>query len=360
MDYSLYTSCLLAMLNEDDLFICEMKHLIRPESEQSCVNFAKYLAHRRGLNQLQDECWLLLLESLIRAQDPSFLPRIADSMPSEQWLEFVDDITRLVAPFHSRLPQYGAGLTRERLSWWGTLSQNIDAIRFLLERQRGRGNLMWLYFQPPLNYITELLDILRQGRSMMPVHNQIVSYLAHDGSNVASVCDCIRAIRHTSTIGRAVCERILFRKEITEKERWSEAGLGIVLDSWRRSESLTQVDKSALDHLGSLLNFPARSQLPAAGSRSAYERLKSEYDAILLQARKLEILRLRLRRQRPRQISSLLRRVGVDNTSGYRAVDAGIPDELVDSVELVGEAEYELSFALTNLSDLQRWARGIS
>lgn len=63
------------MLKEDDLFICEMRHMIRPENEQSCVNFAKYLAHRRGLNQLQNECWLLLLETLIRAQVPSFLPK---------------------------------------------------------------------------------------------------------------------------------------------------------------------------------------------------------------------------------------------------------------------------------------------
>lgn len=360
IDYSLYTSCLLAMLNEDDLFICEMRHMIRPEDEQSCLNFAKYLARRRGLNQLQNECWILLLESLIRAQIPSFLPRIADSMSFDQWLEFVNDITRLMAPVHSRLPQYGAGLTRGRLSWWGTLSQNMAAIRFLLERQRGRGNMTWLYFQSPLSYITDLLDILSQGRSMIPVHGQIVSYLAHDGSNVASVCDCIRAITHTSTIGRAVCERILFRKEITEEERWSEDGLGIVLETWRRSKSLTQVDKTALGHIRNLLNFPARSQLHATGSRSAYERLKSEYDAIILEARKLELLRLRLRHERPQQISSLLRRIGIDNTSNGRAFPAGIPDELIDSVELVGEEEYELSFALTDLSDLQRWARGIS
>lgn len=360
LDYSLYTSCLLAMLREDDLFICEMRHMIRPENEQSCVNFAKYLAHRRGLNQLQNECWLLLLEALIRAQVPSFLPRIAESMSFDQWLKFVDDLTRLVAPVRSRLPQHGAGLTRERLSWWGTLSQNMTAVRFLLEGQGGRGNLTWLYFQSPLSYITDLLDVITHGQSMIPVHSQIVSYLARDGSNVASVCGCIRAITHASTIGRAVCESILFRKRTTEEERWSDAGLSIVVDAWRRSESLTEVDKSALDHIGSLLNFPVRPQLHAAGSQSAYERLKSDYDVLLFQARKLELLRLRLRHQRPQQISALLQRLGIDNTSSGRVVDAGIPDELVDSVELVGEAEYELSFALTGLSDIQRRARGIS
>lgn len=360
LDYSLYTSCLLAMLKEDDLIISEMRHMIRPENEQSCLSFAKYLAHRRGLDQLKDECWLLLLESLIRAQVPSFLPRAADSMSFDQWLKFVDDLTRLVTPIRSRLPQYGAGLTRERLSWWGTLSQYMTAMRFLLESQGGRGNLTWLYFQSPLSGVTDLLDIISQGQSTTPVHSQIVSYLARNGSNVTSVYDCIRAIKLTSTIGRAVCERILLRKEMTEKERWSEAGLSIVLDAWRRSKSLAQVDKSALDHIRSLLNFPLRPQFYAAASRSAYERLKSDYEALLPQARNLEILRLRLRRQRPQQISALLRQLGIDNAGGGRGVDARIPDGLFDSVEVVGEAEYELSFALTDLSDIQRRARGIS
>lgn len=360
MDYSLYTSCLLAMLEEDDLFICEMRHMIMLENEQTCLKFARYLAHRRGLNQLQHKCWLLLLASLIREQVPSFLPRMADLMSSNQWLKLVDDLTHLVAPVRLRLPQSGAGLTQERLLWWGTLSQNIVAIRSLLERQGERGSLTWLYFPSSPSHIMDLLDIIREGQSMTPVHRQVVSYLAPDGNNVACVCDCIRAIEHTSTIGRAVCERMLSRKEMAERERWSEPGLGIVLEVWRQSGSLTQVDKSALDLIRRLLKFPVPPQLHTADSRSACERLQSEYNTLRHRARKLETLRLRLRHQRPQRISALLQRLGVDDTSGGRAADAGIPDELVDAVEPVGEAEYELSFALTGLSDLQRRARGIS
>jgi hypothetical protein len=360
MDYSLYTSCLLVMLKEDDLFICEMRHMITLENEQTCLNFAKYLARRRRLNQLRHECWLLLLVSLIREQVPSFLPRIADSMPCDQWLKLVDDLTHLVAPVSSRLPQSGTGLTRERLSWWETLSQNMTAIRFLLRRQGEWGRVTWLYFPSHLSNIVDLLDIVRQEQSMMPIQRQIVSYLAPDGNNVASVCDCIREIKQTSIIGRAVCERMLSRKEMVGREEWPEPGLDIVLEAWRRSGSLTQVDKSVLDLIRRLLKFPVRPQLHTAGSRSACERLQSEYNTLLHHARKLETLRLRLRHQRPQRISALLQRLGVDNTSSGRAADAEISGELVDAVESVGEAEYELSFALTGLSNLQRQARGIS
>ncbi|KAI9786207.1 MAG: hypothetical protein M1839_007617 [Geoglossum umbratile] len=355
IDYSLYTTCLLTMLREDDLYIREMRHTITPESEQTCLNFASYLANRRRLNQLQHECWLLLLASLIKEQGPSFLLRMAESMSSDQWLKLVDDLTHLASPVSSRLPQYGTGLTQETLSRWRVLSQNTAAVRFLVERQGESGSLRWLYFLSPLDRIGDLLDVAGQGQNMIPVHRQIVSYLAPDFNNVAIVCDCIQALRGTSDIGRAVCERILSRKEMPQ--RWSELELSTVLGAWHQSRSLTQVDKSALDLIGRLLQLP----LPRpAGSRPARDRLQSEYGALLDRAKELETLRLRLRRQKPEQISTLLQRLGVDNAGAGRAVDAGVPHELFDAVETVGEAEYELSFALTGLSKLQRQARGIS
>jgi hypothetical protein len=157
MEYSLYTSCLLEMLQEDDLFIREMQQKITLENEFACLNFANYLTRRRRLNQLRHECWLLLLASLIREQVPSFLPRLADSMTFDQWLKLVDDLTRLVTPIRSQLPRSGTGLTQERLAWWEMLSQNIIAMRILLDRQDGQGNLTWLYFPSPGNHIMDLL-----------------------------------------------------------------------------------------------------------------------------------------------------------------------------------------------------------
>jgi hypothetical protein len=360
MDYSWYTSCLLVMLDEDDLFISEMRQMITLENEQTCLNFAGYLAHRRSLNQLQHECWLLLLVSLVREQSPSFLRRIANSMSFNKWLKWVEDFTRLLTPVRSQLPQSGTVLTQERLLWWGTLSQNKTGMRFLLERQGGRARLTWLYFASPLTHVRDLLDIIREEQNMMPVHHQIMAYLAPDGNNVATVVDCIRAIDQTSATGRAVCERMLSRKEMAGKEEWSEAGQAIVFEAWGQSRSLTRVDKSALDITKGLLECSLPPQLRNSGYRSARERLQSEYNTLIYRARKLENLRLMLRYQRPERISALLQRLGVDDTSGGRATEAGIPDELLDAVERVGEARYELSFALTGLSDLQRWARGIS
>jgi hypothetical protein len=357
IDYSLYTSCLLVMLNEHDLYITEMRSIITPGDEQTCLRFSAYLARRRGLNQLQNECWLLLLVSLLKEQGSSFLPRMADSISFVEWHKLVDHLERLIAPVRSKLPHSGTGLTRERLSWWRTLSRNMNAVQFFLEMQRNQGNLTWLYFPSSPEQIMELLSVANQGHNMMPVHHRIVSYLAPNGSNIACVCDCVRRITNTSVLGRAVCERIFSR---TETAPWFETMLSIVVEAWRRNTSLTQEDKSTLEAIRRLLNIRSTPNLRTTTTQSASEPLQSEYDVLLQEARKLEALRLRLQHQNPQKISTLLNRVGVENAMRGRAVDTRIPDELVDAVEPVGENEYELSFALTGLSGLQRQARGIS
>ncbi|KAI9769803.1 MAG: hypothetical protein M1840_003797 [Geoglossum simile] len=356
-DYSLYTACLLATLKEDDVFIREMRHTIATGGEQTCINFLSYLTNRRRLNQLQDGCWPLLLMSLIKEQGPSFLPRMSESVPSGQWLKLVDDLTYMATPISLMLSQSGVGLTQETLSWWVALSRKTTAVRFLLERQGGRGSLRWLYFPPRLGNIMDLLDIANSGPSMIPVHRQIVSYLSPDGNNAGTVSDCIHQIKNTSTIGWAVCERVLFRKEAA---KWSDTELDVLLEAWSRSASLTRLDKSALDLIRRLLRFPIPSRVGSASSQSASGQLQSDYDLLLNRARNLETFRLRLRRQNPERISTLLQQLGVDSTSLGRAADVGIPHELLDAIETVSESEYELSFALTGLSDLQRQARGIS
>jgi hypothetical protein len=353
-DYSVYTACLLASLREDDMFIREMRHMMATGGEQTCISFLSYLTNRRRLNQLQDGCWALLLMSLIREQGESFLPNMSESVPSDQWLKLVDDLTYMASPINLMLSQSGIGLTQERLSWWATLSRNTTAVRFLLERQGGRGNLRWLYFPPHSDNIMHLLTAANLGSRMIPVHRQIVSHLSPNGSNAETVSDCIRKMRHTSTIGRAVCERVLSRKEAA---KWSDSELSIVLEGWSRSASLTRVDKLALDLIRRLLQFPTPSQ---ARSRSVSGQLQSDYDLLINRARSLETFRLRLRRQNPQRVSALLRRLDIDDTSPNRGADVEIPHELLDAVEEVGENEYELSFALTGLSDLQRQARGIS
>jgi hypothetical protein len=364
VDYALYTSCILASLEEETLYLNEINALITKEDGQTCIKFATYLAHRRGLKRMQHECWLLLLSALLRAQGSDFLRLMAESTHSGEWIKFADSLVDLIAPVLSQLPLSGAGLTRDQLSWWRILSQYKPAVKFLLKGQRKERSISSLYFPPPGHHIEDLLNISEKGEKMMPLPRQIIQeLLASDLSNAETVCDCCNKISHSSPLCIAVCERILAKRTSNGNLVWSNSELSIVIGAWLQSKDLKQLDKIAIDCLQRLLGIPVASHLPSRLQQNlpsiVKERYDLEYRTAIQDARDLETLRLKLQRQNPKRISTLLQRVGVESQSTGRALDSRIPDELVDVVESVGESEYELAYALTGLKSLQRQARGI-
>ncbi|KUJ12161.1 uncharacterized protein LY89DRAFT_566802, partial [Mollisia scopiformis] len=356
LEYSLYTTCLHAMFNEHDLYISQMKGNIIPEDEETGLNFAKYLAYRRKLHQMQHPCWLSLTASLLRSQKASYLPRMADATSFVEWDKLVGDLELLLTPIRDQLPESGPGLTRERMVWWKTLSQNVAPIQFLLKMHGQQRSLRWLYFPTSTDHVTPLLQVASQGDDMSSLNRQIISYLSRNGSNAVEVCDCIRLLPGTSSLGRAVCERFLAREEISQ---WASSDLHMVFVAWRRHKSMTTEDIFALESVRLLLKLPLAAQMRASTVRLTNELLQAEYDTLFREARKLESLRLRLGHQNTQRVTTILSHIGVENSATGRVVDEAIPDELVDAIDEIGDNEFELSFALTSLSSLQRQARGI-
>lgn len=361
MSYSQYTECLLVVLNEDDMYIREMRSMITLENQNACIDFTTYLIRRRKLDQLQHNCWLALLESLFKEQNASSLEKIAKLMPSDQWFRFAQDITFLFGPANSTLPEFGSALSRERLQWWLILSKHTNSIRFLLEKQGIGQNLTWLYFPTSTNHVKEFLDILEQD-NINPIHREIVSYLKPDGDNLAVVCSCIRSMKQASITGQAVLERILLRASSNSVVKGAGGSMyetNTLLEVWQQSKLLSPADKLGLDSLRKLMGFNGSSRRKGIDCKLMIGKLMSEYSVIISRAEKLEKERLRLRQEKPAQITALLERLGVDNTTGGRPSDFRISNELAHAVETVGKSEYELSFPLTGLSDLHRRARGL-
>lgn len=355
LDYSLYTTCLHAMFKEHDLYISQMKANISSEDEESGLKFAKYLAYRRKLNQMQNPCWLLLTAALLRSQKNSLLPSRADSTSFVEWDKLVGDLESLLDPIRDQLPASGSGLTKERLSWWKTLSRYTVAVKFLLETHGQQRSLRWLYFPTSSDHVMPLLEVASQPDSMSSLNRQIISYLRRSGKNAVEVCDCIRLLVDTSSLGRAVCGRFLLKEE----DRWGKPNLHTAYIAWIGHKSLTDADRSALNSVRALLQIHLYPTLLHEQLRSTNELLQSEYQSLFQAARQLESSRLRLQHKDPRRVSTMLSQIGVDSTSTGRVADKHIPDKLVDAIDEIGEREYELSFSLMGLNNLQRQARGI-
>lgn len=122
------------MQKEMDLYVEGMRHKIQPESAQMCHIFATYLAKRRALKQLQNECWFSLLMALIKGQRLSYLPDLAESIPFDQWWDYTTSLVNLIELTRPSFDFVGSDLTMEQLLWWKAMVENGDAVHFLIKR----------------------------------------------------------------------------------------------------------------------------------------------------------------------------------------------------------------------------------
>ncbi|KAI0127151.1 hypothetical protein BJ170DRAFT_581465 [Xylariales sp. AK1849] len=354
VDHRLYTSCLEGIIDEDNLLLEQLKPGITDQSAESCVAFVRYLAHRRSLGQLQHDCWLQLAESLIKRQGPTMLPEMADSLAAEDWMEMIGNISNILAPVLSQTARSDGGLSQDSVTWWKRLEDYREAIGYLQTHFGPDAGLRWLYFPSTKTQILELLDLSQSMKAASPTKRELFARLLPNGTNTRLVCDTTQAFSLTSSLGRAVFERILSR---TKKNEWTKADLGIIMELWRSSPLLDNSDRPALDLLRELFKIPRAVQV--AKSRTARKNLEAEYATLMLRAQELETMRMNLRRHDPTRAMALLQKFRMLDDVRGRAAGSDIPSDLLDAVEIVGDGEYELAFALTKMSDMHRKARGV-
>ncbi|KAF1808251.1 hypothetical protein P152DRAFT_228311 [Eremomyces bilateralis CBS 781.70] len=357
LEYAWYTECLSVMLVEVDLYVDEMRHLLQAGNIQSVQNFAKYIKERRHLNQLENPCWLLLLTALIQEQGDGYLEKVAKSIELDQWQTYVLDLKNLIDPVRSHLPISGTGLTQEQLQWWDKVTQPPNAVDFILESQFGRREFVWIYFPSNQAHFGQLLDIFQNRVNRTQLTRQILAHIGHDGSQVELVLNCLLAIQKVTVRGRQVCESVLVRL----RDGWPPEGLNGLINAWRHLPENSSQDSEAFLCIQNLL-FPNGSVLPTPFLiRATVTRLLGAHDSLIRRARDLETLRVRLRRQEPGRADRLLDRIGVESPRGGRSINENLNGNLTEAVETIldGHGEYEISFPLTTLGDLQRRARGI-
>ncbi|ORY17008.1 hypothetical protein BCR34DRAFT_584065 [Clohesyomyces aquaticus] len=358
VQYSLYTSWLVVILRESDQFVGEVRHIMMSEMEVAVLRLANYLAIRRRFNQLRDETWLLLFASLIQDQGPDYLQRMADSMPVAAWLDLLRNLSTLVGSVRGRLPDFGAGLKQEQLQWWETLSRKEEAIHRLLGQQNHTQNPTWLYFPTFPREIEILLDKIGSQRFEKSEYCHIVTFLSRDGKNILDLCECVDALEAISQFGHKIFMRQLSRHQGKGVVQVTGIELQVLMKSWLREGSpLSRSEKRALETLAKLLRLPSSSA--HLDMTALMKKLASQYEGIMGLAGFMEKLRFKLLHANADRVSTVLERLHVDNTNPGRVAQGIIPDEISHAVEIISDDEYEVSFPLTNLNNVQRASKGI-
>jgi hypothetical protein len=246
-------------------------------------------------------------------------------------------------------------LTLKHFTWFKTLVQNQEVVRRIL----GKGDSQWLYYPAAQHRIVKLIDVLSQNSSRQPLYDEVLSRLMPMGANIVNVCDCCEYITKMSQFGLQVCERLFSRSGSDLRQRWTYNEAEVIYRAWVENSSLTGVDNVALKYISTLFGISLHSQVQPATIQSMKKRLHIEYESLFCKLKDLETQRIRLQQKRPREIAALLQRVGEKSDASRRILDHRVPKEFLDSVESIGESEYEFSFSLKDLNSLKRQARGI-
>ncbi|EEU38750.1 uncharacterized protein NECHADRAFT_83215 [Fusarium vanettenii 77-13-4] len=355
LDYKTYVTCLGSVILEKDQFVKELRVTLMEKHWGSCAKLISYVSLRRSLGQLSADCWTMLVFAFIE-ENGSFSSQGKSHMRTmDQWLGFIQYLAKLTAPVaQAQLRDSGDGITRRRLTWWRTLSGYATALRLIETLVKGFEDVEWIFLTGEEASLLTLIEHAQKGKDMPDISRLVICQLKADGRNLVLVSNMLHSLAELSQHGAAILQMMLTRA--VEQSHWTNLSLAAVCKAWLNSPLPTNFDKTVFrmmrENLKPIPPFTRKAALSLLG------QLVGEHDSLVERAAQLETSRWNLKRTDARGHSRLLHEAGIRDTP-FRATGQGIPVELADAVEEVAPNEYELSFPLTGLNELQRMARGV-
>jgi hypothetical protein len=353
-DVDFLLTCQSHVLAEDIVVVRDILPIVTTDTNIACVDFVRILGRRRELNCSVNDVWIQLLLRMMENRQDEFLSWSCENLPADAWFQWLADLQLIYPVGSNHSLQDSLGCSAGMRDWWSRLSANyMDAVHYLEKRHVGHSSMKWLFLQE-IGNIEILLDSIQQMRSLESHYRSIISYLEPNVRTISHICDCLTAFAHVSDVGRAAFKSILARHEMPI-EHWPNHATQAFFLGWLQLPQLRDEDRVAINELARLMEVrPATSRRGIAAAKNCF---LAEYEAVISSASRLEAMRVSLRLHDPTRTASLLSRLGIEDSRGV--VDPDIPDELIDSVERVGEREYELCFPLTNVREHHRTIRGI-
>ncbi|KAK4447401.1 hypothetical protein QBC34DRAFT_303476 [Podospora aff. communis PSN243] len=357
VDSRLYASCLLQMAKEERLAVQDLTARVRAGGPESCATMTRYLVRQLEIGNHPGSCWVSLLTCMINEQGPDLLDRLADSIATREWLQFTQDIRRLLEVGNSSYDAiFGQGPNRQGMEWWDTLSSRYsNAVEFLNDTilRRSGGALKWLYRSPPSPAVMSILQACREPALVARVEKHVLSHLLPGAENISKIAESISSLRRADATGYILVERLTIR---SQSRSWTPSGLGALGNALAGNPGgLPHHNRQTMAAFMAAVNL-SQQVLTNDALEQAASQLKIECNSILDSAGSLGSSITQLKRSDPQRATNVLQQTGIVLSGGG---NISLPEELIDSVDLVEEGKYAMVFALSALSELQRKARGI-
>jgi hypothetical protein len=335
----------------------------RGDAAMACVNFARHLASESSAEVVA--CWRSLLSSMIEQQKDTLVEKTLLHLSADAWIHWITCLGSIYSDA-LRNPFTAPAIPQLSLHLWvqGLFYEYLPTIKWM-ESMFGSGPALHLILaggggnETLAAQLVQILDAFSKrgmGRHQ-PAMQTVFGHLASHQDNVSEVCEALSLLPHTSHDGAIACENVL------DLHKQGSVHIAEVLSAgWLQAPHLTAVDKSALEAVMRLLNFPVdkKSLLPPAKSvETATAYFEKQVAELLEEAHRLDGLRIALKFMDPDGTAAQMESLDVKCPSFLEDVLAMVPAALVDVVEQVDEWAVELQFPLTHLTALQRMATGV-
>ena len=134
----------------------------------------------------------------------------------------------------------------------------------------------------------------------------------------------------------------------------------VELAKFLQSDDLSEDDRNALTDVTKLhgISVDNQGRPSAAGLEMIANSFHKRYVSLITEAQYLENLRLSLKASEPEEVSTLLRKLNIEEISALDDEIALLPPSISSEIERISHEEIELRFPVTSLSKMQRFAIG--
>ena len=351
----LQRQCLAEMANLPDEMVSTITAVFQGQTRDkftACVNFMRLYGPKPI-----GGCWRRLIYSLFVKYDQQFVEiAIADGVV--QWLDLLMNIQSV---FQDMMDWYSPTLLKPDIHAWtqSILSDDLMPILKAFEKRSEKGQALQCLLTGS-GCQESLLGLLRsleasQSEHWQGVAENTITMLKCDGSNARDLAQIVSFSSQMTPKGSHE-----FLRTLHLNQGRVEPYAKLLTTALLQDPDLNFSDCRAIRHLATYLGLEADLE-GAVGKdelKTTAEYLEDQCAALMVEAQRLESLRLSLRAVQPREVSRLLAKLNIEVPSIVDDILAILPSALVDVVRKIGNHQVELQFPVDHLTKLQSRALG--
>jgi hypothetical protein len=367
VDFVLRCRCLAEVTQLPDELVKELVAVLDhtdTDSAKNCVMFTELLAKSENVDAV--DCWNGILQNMLEEAFDTLKSYAINHMKLMEFYTWMMQLNTIFGDVISNPKPLPSIIQPALLSWTRELFVSVPAIT-RLERILGDKSMALLLC------VLESRDELMRKRFLRildafatvqeePVEkllDAITAQLSSDGRNISDVSDCISAILSASETGVEACQHIL---ESVRDKAIPPIVKEVSVAGWLESDDdcVTENDKSAIKAIALLYAIETyENGLPVEKLIDALDYYGEQEASIIQEADRIESIKTALKARDPIGTAILLEKIGYPDVSPLDEELAALPAGIVDAVEKRAENQVEISFPLTDFTDLQRAAAGI-